>query len=53
MRIFNKGIYSDVRLDVSGTAFQSILPSSALYRMNLAEGETVCITFTPEHVHVI
>lgn len=53
MRIFNKGIYSDINLDVSGTAFQTILPSGALYRMNLAEGETVCITFTPEHVHVI
>ena len=53
MRIFNKGIFSDIRLDVSGTVFQAILPTSALYRMNFAEGETVCITFTPERVHVI
>ncbi len=51
--IFDKGIYSDIRLDVSGIAFKSILSSSSLYRMNLAEGETVCVAFAPEHVHMM
>lgn len=52
-KILNHGFYCDVSIETFDIKFTAIIPSNSLVNMNLAEENSVCISFDPADVHVL
>ena len=52
-KILNHGFYCDICLKTSDVKFTAIIPLNSLVNMNLAEGNSVYISFDPVDVHVL
>ncbi|MCK5509469.1 MAG: ABC transporter ATP-binding protein [Desulfobacterales bacterium] len=52
-KILNHGFYCDVSIETFDIKFTAIIPSNSLVTMNLAEENSVYISFDPADVHVL
>ncbi len=51
-KILNHGFYCDLCIETSDIKFTAIVPSNSLVNMNLAQGNSVYISFDPADVHI-
>jgi molybdate/tungstate transport system ATP-binding protein len=51
-KILNHGFYCDVSIETFDIQFTAIIPSNSLVKMNIAEENSVYISFDPADVHV-
>jgi molybdate/tungstate transport system ATP-binding protein len=52
-RVLHQGIFSEVVVETGGVELKSLLPSSSLFRMELAPGRPVSCAVDPADLHVI